>query len=538
VEPIPRGRPIAACRADGGRRPRGVLAALLLAGLLAAHGPAAAGGPDRGAAAGPAAADSAALAPGDSVAAASADSLLAPSRAAPGDTLARPDTLAVPDTLHRALPPPIGRLVPLILPVERGPDRRRLRLELGVSTDVTNERYYEDETDTTFVVVGRRAITTPESRVAGVLALGLTGTRGRRSTRYELDQQLSLGDKVQRAAGWAYWRSAFAPGWTLVVAPRLDLSHDRTFDRDLTELRTGAGARIRRALGDQGAGVEAGLSGDLVRGTGSLALDHDGLWDDWRAAVSATARSYPDSSERDHHDLALDARWRHTFLAGHWLALEAGALRRGTWHPAATTRDDLDEARVTLEGEAHTGLSWSLVARGEGEGRRYDDPDSTLYFDQTVLRAWVAPRYEAGPLLSLAAGPRGEWLSSPLDPAEAYGELGGAIEFECFGRGAWWRIVPGAGHRAYVHEAQRGRFDPVGLHTDYDFLELDLLGDQGLPAGLRLRVLASGRFERHSDSGDDSQSLYFSLDVRRLLSPEPSGAAVAETAARPARTGP
>src|SRR5260370_30859797 len=99
---------------------------------------------------------------------------------------------------------------------------------------------------------------------------------------------------------------------------------------------------------------------------------------------------------------------------------------------------------------------------------------------------------------------------------------------ECggFGRGAGWRGGPAGGRRSYRHEAQRGRFDPVGLHTDYDFIGLDVLADQGLGAALRLRLLVSGRLERHTDPGDDSRSLYFSLDLRRLLSPGPSGAAV------------
>ena len=490
----------------------------------------------------PALTDSAAAALADSLAAALADTLALADSLALADTLAVADSLALADTLARAVLPSTAR---------RGPDHRSLRLELGASTDITNERFYEDETDSTFHVLGRRAITTPEVRVAGVLFAGFEGTRDQRSTRYALDNHLSLGDKVQRASSWAYWRSEPAPRWVLAIAPRLEASHDRTFDRDLSEVRGGATSRLRRAFGDSGTGAELGLSGDVVRArgpgsefvvdrnaaTGSFAIEHAGLGDDWRAGVALTARSYPDSAVRNHREQGLAGRWRHTFEGGHWLELEAGGVRRRTVRESPTTRDDLDEARVALEGEAHAGLAWSWNARLEAEGLQYEVPDSTLYFDQTLLRAWLAPRYAAGPLVSLAAGPRIEWLSSPLDPAEAYGELGGAIEFESFGRGAWWRLVPAAGRRTYRHQALRGRFDPVGLHTDYSFVELDLLADQGLGAGLRLRLLVSGRLERHTYSGDDSRSLYFSLDLRRLLLPGPSGAAVATTTARLARPG-
>jgi hypothetical protein len=480
------------------------------------------------------------LAVADSVAAALADTL------GLADTLAVADSLVRADSLARA-----HLLAPLPTLGSRGPDHRRLRLELGASTDITNERFFEDETDSTFHVTGRRAITTPEARVAGVLFAGLEGTRAQRATHYELDNQLSLGDKVQRVGSWAYWREALTPRWMLVLTPRLEASHDRTFDRDLSEWRAGATSRLRRALGDAGTDAELGVGGDLVRAsgpgsefvidrnaaTGSLAIEHSDLWDDWRAGLALTARSYPDSAERNHREQGVEARWRHSFEAGHWLALDGSAVRRHTLHEAPTTRDDLAEGRLALEGEARADLTWSLIGRLEGEALRYDDPDSTLYFDQTLVRAWLAPRYAADPLVSLAAGPRAEWLVSPLDPAEAYAELGAAIEFESFGRGAWWHVVPAVGRRSYRHEAQRGRFDPVGLHTDYDFIGLDVLADQGLGAGLRLRLLVSGRLERHTDSGDDSRSLYFSLDLRRLLSPGPSGAAVATNAARLARPG-
>jgi hypothetical protein len=337
----------------------------------------------------------------------------------------------------------------------------------------------------------------------------------------------------------------------LRVAPRLEARHDRTFGRDLSEWRGQAASRLRRRLGNAGTAAELGLAGDLVRAAGpgssfvldrnaataTLAIEHGGDADDWRLGAALTARSFPDSASRNHREQGLEARWRHSFDGGDALACEAGGVRRRTVEPAPTTRDDLLEGRLALEGEAHVGLAWSLTGRLEGEALQYEFPDSTLYFDQTVLRAAFAPRVSAGPFLSLAAGPRLEALRSPLAPAEEYLDLVGALEFESFLRGAWWRLSPAAGRRAYRREAQRGRFDPLGLHTDYTFVQLDVIADQGLGAAWRLRLLATGRLERHTDPGDDSRSLYFSLDLRRLLSPGSSASPVAATAVRSGRSG-
>ena len=459
------------------------------------------------------------------------------------DSLASADSLAARDSLAPAGPAPAS---PTPHAAPPGTDLRALRLELGGSTDITNELFYEDQFDSTFRVLGRKSIMTPETRYAAVLYAGFEGTRADRATHYDLGGDLSLGDKVQRGTLVADWRGNLSQSWMLRVAPRLEARHDRTFGRDLSEWRGQAASRLQRRLWVSGTAAELGLAGDLVRAAGSgsefvldrnaatatVALEHAGDSDDWRLGGALTARSFPDSASRDHRELGLEGRWRHAFEAGDWLTFEAGGLRRRTVEPAPTSRDDLLEGRLALEGEVHTGLSWSLTGDLEGQALNYEFPDSTLYFDQTVLRAGFAPRVSAGPFLSLAAGPRLEALRSPLAPAEEYLDLGGVLEFESFGRGAWWRLVPAAGRRAYRIEAQRGRFDPLGLHTDYTFLQLDVIADQGLGAGWRVRLLVTGRLERHTDPGDDSRSLYFSLDLRRLLSPGSSVAPVAASARR------
>ena len=46
---------------------------------------------------------------------------------------------------------------------------------------------------------------------------------------------------------------------------------------------------------------------------------------------------------------------------------------------------------------------------------------------------------------------------------------------------------------------------------------MGLLGEQPIAGDLRLRLSASVRFESHVDSLQDARSLYFSLDLRKLL---------------------
>ena len=66
-----------------------------------------------------------------------------------------------------------------------GPDSLRVRVELGANTDYTNELFYEDTFDST-AFTGRHLVDSPETRYAGVLFTRLTGTRGRRTTGFEL----------------------------------------------------------------------------------------------------------------------------------------------------------------------------------------------------------------------------------------------------------------------------------------------------------------------------------------------------------------
>ena len=193
------------------------------------------------------------------------------------------------------------------------PDTVGVRIETGVGTDITNERYYEDAfVDTTFL--GRRQVDTPETRYAGILSGVVTGTRRARRVTYQLQNELSIGDKVQRDALDLSWRDDLSPVWRLALSPSVEWRHDRTFDRDQQEWRIAGRGRLRREL-SEATTAELGVGGDLLRASGpgseflldrdagraSIALDHLGLFgDEWRLGYGVTRRVFPDSSVRDH----------------------------------------------------------------------------------------------------------------------------------------------------------------------------------------------------------------------------------------------
>jgi hypothetical protein len=407
-----------------------------------------------------------------------------------------------------------------------GPDTVGVRVEAGAGTDITNELYYEDAfIDTTFL--GRQRVNTPETRYAGMLYTAVQGTRGERRAAYQLQNELSIGDKVQRDALNMSWRDDLAPGWRAVLNPSLEWRHDRTFERDQEEWRGSVRGRVRRSFADDATIAELGAGGDFVRTSGqgseflldrnaarvSIALDHLGLLgDEWRLGYGLTARVFPDSSMRDHLEHGWEGRWRHAFAAGHSLTLETNGLRRQTTRIVPTSRDNYWEESACIDGEWRATEWWSARLRLEGEALQYDLEDSTVFFDYQIARAGLGPRYESEGRWSLSAGPRAEILSSRLNPSESYREVGGAVEFEVLGSRALWSVTPAAGWRAYDQSPTAAA--SVSLHSSYAFYELDLLADQALVDRLRVRVSTSLRYELHTDASQDAGSIYLSMQLR------------------------
>jgi hypothetical protein len=337
---------------------------------------------------------------------------------------------------------------------------------------------------------------------------------------------------LRRGAVDGEWRQPVGAAWRLSMSPHGEYRHDRSFDRDLEEWRAGLRARSRHALGAEDQNIELGAAGEVLRtagsdaglvpdrnsGTGSIALQHDGLTGQaWRLGYLLTARTYPDSTSRDHLEHGWEADWRRDFAGGS-LILETDGERRSTLHVVTTSRDNFWGEHGALEGNWTLAKTGSWRSRLEFEALQYDLQDSTLYFDYHIIRGSIGPRPHPSPAWSLFVGPRYEMFFSAIDPSEQYREGAAEIELEWIGAGGWWNVIPSAGWRTY-DEAESGTagFEALALHSSYSFVELQLFGDQSLGSGWRLRALGLGRAERHTDRAQDARSLYFSLDVRKLF---------------------
>jgi len=413
----------------------------------------------------------------------------------------------------------------------QGLDSIAVRLEVGASSDYTNELFYEDSfIDTTFL--GRQLVDSPESRVAGVALFNMVGTLAQGLTNYRLQNELSLGNKVQRGVLWFHLRDRRSLDWHFSVSPRIEYRHDQTFDRDLQEWRGQIDMSARRLMGVPWTFVEFKGGGDFLRtssGSSNYLLDRQGgrvgialentplFGSEWRLGYRFQARSFPDSADRNHLEHGWEGRWRRDFLGGHWVQVEADGFKRLTQQHARTSRDNFLENDVTLEGA----LRWADVGawrtRLTLEALDYDTEDSVLFFDYQIVRASTGPRFQID-RWTLTMDPRFEALRSPRNRSEQYRELGGAIEIERFGPGgSWWSFTPAAGWRDYDQVVTDDPLDLSAIHSSYAFYELGLVADQPIGAGVRLRLFGSGRIERHVDPAHDARSLYFSLDVRRLF---------------------
>ncbi len=406
-------------------------------------------------------------------------------------------------------------------------DRPRFRFEVGAGTETSNEMFFEDSfVDTTFL--GRRLVGTPETRWAALGSLTFEGRRDAGLVRYRLQQDASVGDRLQRGSFSGTVQGPVGVASTWHLAPRLEYRRDQTFGRDVTQWRGDLGARLRRTSDDGAVSSDLGVRTELSHATGSgseYLPDHwvgrvhaavEGLplsGPEWRAGYALASRTFPDSSGRDHLEHAWESRVRLVAPAGHSLGLEVEGERRTTVGGAPTSRDRFLEGRGALAAVLRFGDTWSLAAQGELEVTRYDDQDSSLYFDYRVVRARLGPRVEHGGW-SLTAGPRGEVLSAALAPAEDYREIAAFADLELLPGGAWWSISPAGGWRDY--DLVSAPDLPV-LHSSYGFAEAAVLADQPLPGRLRLRASGLIRLEWHEDRSQDARSLYFSLELRRLL---------------------
>lgn len=405
------------------------------------------------------------------------------------------------------------------------PDSVRVRVELGWRTDASNETYYEQTfDDTTFRPA--RLQSTPEVVHSAVGRLDWGELADGRRDVWRLGLEGRAGDLVQSLGIDGRLRRLDMAGWELAATPRATWQSDRTFDRDRSELRTSAAVQAWR--GPAGGLSRWGLSGgsEVLRSSGAgseFVLDRNvfsmgtaferSSWSgaDVRLDYGLDARQFPDSTSRDHLEHHAEASARLDVGAGSF-DTNVRLIRRGTTRSAATSRDRYWSGDASSEWRLGAGAAWSGVARIEGEWQVYDQPDSEVYFDYRLLRAQAGPRLEAGGW-SFELSPRVEWLRAPRNASESYVEPAVGVEAEWVGSGALWGLSPAFGHREYESEAAGA----IALHQSFTFLEAHLLADQALPARMRLRTFLYGRLEHHADSTQNTRSLYFSVDVRRLF---------------------
>jgi hypothetical protein len=441
-------------------------------------------------------------------------------------TCAADSTAVIVDTL--AGPPLRLPGVPALRPP---PDSLHVHFELGASADASNEQFYEQTyTDTTFL--GRQLHGTPQGSAAGVAAMELSGLRDQGRLSYALRPELALGDLVTRAGATGALGLRAGEHWRTLFEPRVQYSRDRSFGIERRELLAASTASARRRFDDGADALELHLGGELLGTHGSTdpfllahrnvrfgaGWDHDGLLGlGWGAQYRLDVRTFPDSTNRDHVEHDGEISLRRDFLGGHSLSLVAGATRRIASHDVPGSRDRFFEARGELLGSLHFNDQYAGELLIEADGYRYDRPDSAVDFDYALTRIRTRVRRDFGERAWLAFGPRVEVLTAPWNAAERYVEVALPLELETLAAGHWWLLEPAAGTRAYQLSESGNSKDPAAIHSSYLFLETEVLGEQPLPQRMRARLTAIVRFEQHDDPSQDSRSLYFSLDLRRVF---------------------
>ena len=409
------------------------------------------------------------------------------------------------------------------------PDTSFLRFEAGGTSDVTNERFYEDSfDDTTFT--GRRLAGSPEYRHAGVAALEAGGPLAR-AGRYRLRQEATAGNRLLRSYTRLDWRGEPGERFRLTLSPELDVRRDLSFGSDRRELRFRPDGRVRLTTLDRSQSWDLLMGGDWLRTSGSsdvTTLDRnagrawlrwsraplDALWES-ELGYGADARAFPDSVERDHLEQHAAVALRRLLPGAGSAALDLQLDRRTSYYRTASTRDRFWSGRADASAfvpihERLTGELWLSV-----DGYRYDDADTSVYFDYQQWTARPALHWSLARDWGVRVGPRIEWLTAPKVPAERYSQLAAVIEFERLHAGDWWSIAPAAGWRQYQRSSSTLSLAEPDLHSSYLFIEAELFGDLAIPGQGRLRFSGTGRYERHEDPSQDASSLYLSLDLRR-----------------------
>jgi hypothetical protein len=411
----------------------------------------------------------------------------------------------------------------------QSPDSSFLRLDLGGSSDVTNERFYEDTfDDTTFT--GRRLSGAPQFRSAGVAALE-AGAPLAGAGRLRLRQEATAGDRLLRSFTRLEWFGEPGERLRLSLTPELDVRRDRSFGADRRELRFRPDARVRLTTLDRAQRWDLLVGGDWQRTSGTsdvTTLDRNAgrAWLRWarlpldapwetELGYGVDARAFPDSVERDHIEQHAAFTLRRLLPGAGSAVLDFQLDRRTSYYTTRSTRDRFWSGRADASAslpfhERFTGELWLSV-----DGYRYDEADTSVYFDYRQWTLRPALHWSLAHDWGIRVGPRVEWLSAPLVPAERYTQVAAVVEFERIHSGDWWSVSPAAGWREYQRSSATLSLAEPELHSSYLFVEAELFADLAIPGSVRLRFSGSGRYERHEDPSQDASSLYLALDLRR-----------------------
>ncbi|MFN8586325.1 MAG: hypothetical protein U0704_00880 [Candidatus Eisenbacteria bacterium] len=399
-------------------------------------------------------------------------------------------------------------------------------------SDVTNELFMQQTySDTTFL--GRHLVGEPEFR-SGMVA-SLDWARALRSGTWSLAVRpdFVVGDKLSQLSITSSLRRPVVDRWSWSLEPTLQGSVDRSFGLDRRALGAVISGRARRELGwAREQALELRASGDflqLVRQTRGYDLSHRnamfgvgferaGLAPfELRAEERTYVRTFPDSVARDHYEQQLSVSAAQDIGGTQTIAVRLQTNWRTTIYDAPSSRDRFSLFEGQAEWTLHAGLQHTFQVQYEGEATRYAEPDSLLDFDYQVHRTGAKWTWRLGSASSVSAGTRWEWLRAPWNPIERYREGAALLEFERFTLGTWLSIAPALVWRRYEETSSGSGFDLEVTHSHFDGVELFTMLDQAIPGGFRVRSTGMGRMEWHRTSADDSRSLYFSLDVRRLF---------------------
>jgi hypothetical protein len=258
---------------------------------------------------------------------------------------------------------------------------------------------------------------------------------------------------------------------------------------------------------------------DRNAGRAWLRWAHAPLTSRWDSELGygADLRAFPDSTNRDHLEQHGAVTLRGTLPRAGSVTLDTQVDRRTPIYDTPSTRDHFwsGHGDGTVFVPLHERLTAELWLMADGY--RYDHPDSSVYFDYTLLSAQPSLHWTLARDWGLRLGPRFEDLLAPEVPAERYRQVELVVEAERLHLGDWLSLSPSAGWRQYERSSSTLSLAEPDLHSSYLFVEGEAFGDFGLPGRVRLRFSGSARYESHEDPSQDANSLYGSIDIRRAF---------------------